>query len=754
MTIDAATVFTNTHPDYYYDTSADAYWKKYDANHDGVVDTFWLMYAGVGQESGGGALGEYALWSHSSDLRGYSRWQNGFKVYEGDPATTADDIVIGPYTMQPENTDLGVIVEEFGHNFFGLPDLYTNDADNSIGFWSEMAGGSWAGYLGGATPVGMPLWFRMIAVCGTDSEGNYVPCNWQQPMQTVAYNTPAAEYAIGQLEDTPAGVNKGYRINMPPIVETIPNQAGAGKGAYTGSGIDDTWFRLDREVAVPATGSAILTFASYWKIEDGWDYGYVYVKDGANWTMLDDLDGKFAEDDPNGNNLGHGLTGAGQAVLRFDLSAYKGKTVTIRLAYKTDAASTEAGWWVDDVRLDETLVDDFAAATEPNTFPGWTNSGWTVVPTTKNYSNYYLVEWRSTTKYDSMLRTAYHTTYNDVDGWRVDRVPYNIPGALIYYRNAKYFNTYALLPNQFDGPSIGPKYQLLAVDVNPAPLRIDPGGTYSTTVFTTRRSSYDAALTLQPSEAFTLTGLVTADGNITQNFPIASKPAVTSFNDTKGYYAGFYTGTPCPVGRVCYAAQADSAVIPARDTYTTRITRYDGTPYYAYFGRTVAGSELGSGYPGDNNVQYGLNIDLLSKSADNTTATLRISNYSVDMVSTAPAITGPGAFETTYHTWVRNSGTEIATNVAVTYTLDTSLSLVSFEASAGTASAATKSWSIDSLAPGQVVTLTVKAAGTSLAPRYLTTRIDGFDGKITRGPWFKAQERPFGVFMPLTAKQH
>ena len=118
------------------------------------------------RKRGGGSLGTYALWSHSSDLRNYAAWPEGFKVYEGDPATNADDIVIGPYTMQPENSDLGVFVEEFGHNFFGLPDLYTTDVDNSVGFWSIMAGGSWGGYLGGSAPVGMPLWFRMIAWCG------------------------------------------------------------------------------------------------------------------------------------------------------------------------------------------------------------------------------------------------------------------------------------------------------------------------------------------------------------------------------------------------------------------------------------------------------------------------------------------------------------------------------------------------------------------------------------------------------------
>ena len=70
-----------------------------------------------------------------------------FKVYEGDPATTNDDIVAGPYTLQPENADVGVFCEEFGHNVFGLPDLYTLDFENSIGFWGIMAAGAWGGVI-------------------------------------------------------------------------------------------------------------------------------------------------------------------------------------------------------------------------------------------------------------------------------------------------------------------------------------------------------------------------------------------------------------------------------------------------------------------------------------------------------------------------------------------------------------------------------------------------------------------------------
>ena len=498
LAADAADAFNAAHPTYYNDTSANAFWPKYDKDGDGVLDTFWLIYAGMGQEGGGGSLGTYALWSHSSDLRYYAAWPEGYKVYEGDPATKADDIVIGPYTMQPETSEVGVFAEEFGHNFFGLPDLYTSDVDNSVGFWSIMAGGAWGGYLGGTAPVGMPLWFRMVAWCGAG------PCNWQEPMTRYAYNAAPTETVIGQLEGTPAGVSKGIRIDMPAVTENIPNLAGTGKAPYTGGGRDGIDITLDRDLTLAADAAGLLTFDAYWEIEEDWDYGYVMVKDGDTWAMLDDLDGIFRETNPNGNNLGSGLTGASAKAtpLRFDLSAYKGKTVTLRLRYKTDAAATEDGWWVDNVKLDGALVDDFE-----NYPAGWTNSapvGWLEAPAAKSYTSYYLVEWRGKTKYDSMAQTAYVTNYSDEDEWQVDRVPYNIPGALVYYRNTKYGSTYALRPNHADSPSYGPKYQLLVVDMNPRPLRVGPAKPY-TSVLGNRTASYDAALTLQPSQAFTLT---------------------------------------------------------------------------------------------------------------------------------------------------------------------------------------------------------------------------------------------------------
>lgn len=613
LVADALARFMEEHPDYYADPSPEAFWKQYDANGDGVVDSLWLIHAGMGQEAGGGPQGGYALWSHSSDLRNTSQFKDGYPVYRGQNGA---GIVVGPYTMLPENADLGVLVEEFGHNLFGLPDLYTNDLENSIGFWSIMSAGTWAGWLGGATPVGMPLWFRMIAQCGDR------PCNWHLPLLTLRHDAPPRTVRIGQLEGTPEGFYKGIRINLPDVVpKGTVNRAGTGKGAYSGAGLDNLDVTLQRSIAIPVTANR-LTCSSSWDIEEDRDYGYVMLKDGNEWNFLNDLDGILRDSNPNGNNLGWGLTGSGSRKLRFDVTPYRGKKVTLRFRYKTDAANTGAGWWIDNLALDGKIITRFEQASAPAAFPpAWKNStpGWSVAPNVTSYPNYYLVEWRTKTKYDRMLQTAYAKNIDEADEWGVERVPYNIPGALIYYCNSQYGTSYRLAPNLTAAPSIGPKYPLLLVDMNYQSMPLDGNGTQ----LPPRIASYDAALTLQKTKRFTISQLATDSRTIEGPWTFRAKPPVTRFDDAFGYYAGLYAGAPCQE-KYCYANQGGSAVIPAMGSYTTRISHYDGSPYPERYGKKYLGSILGTGNPGDQDLQWGVRIELIKKSPNNQRATLRI----------------------------------------------------------------------------------------------------------------------------------
>jgi hypothetical protein len=132
-----------------------------------------------------------------------------------------------------------------------------------------------------------------------------------------------------------------------------------------------------------ATAPVTLAFDSYWGIEPDYDYGYVEVSTngGADWTGLRDQGDHFTDTNPNGGNRGWGLTGAGEERLRFDLSAYAGLTETleVRLVYATDGGVVHAGWWVDNLTLDDAKGRLYANDLDTD-FSDWTLDGWAAVP--------------------------------------------------------------------------------------------------------------------------------------------------------------------------------------------------------------------------------------------------------------------------------------------------------------------------------------------------------------------------------------
>jgi len=109
---------------------------------DGYIDHFESIHAGDGEETGGGAQGDDAIWSH--------RW---FAFYNligsagpafnqfGGIQVGASNYWIGDYEMQPENGGVGVFSHEFGHDL-NLPDEY-DTAGNTCGSACENSTGWW-----------------------------------------------------------------------------------------------------------------------------------------------------------------------------------------------------------------------------------------------------------------------------------------------------------------------------------------------------------------------------------------------------------------------------------------------------------------------------------------------------------------------------------------------------------------------------------------------------------------------------------
>lgn len=576
-------------------------WQGLDGNGDGIVDNFTVIHAGMGQEAGGGAQGNFSIWSHASMVG----WPDGVLVCEMGSAGCPDrDIRVKEYSMDPENIDLGVIAEEFGHAAFGLPDLYTTDAQGSISNWAIMESGSWNGILGGMEPAPFPLWFKYIL-------------GWAN-VQELDYDSPATVTKVGQLLKTPKGTYTGLKINLPDKEIVVENPLGTGQAWWSDLG-DGVNYTLTRAFDLAGVAAPVFSFASYWSIEEDWDYGYVEVSTdgGATWELLPDMDGFFTTTDPNGNNLGVGLTGEGQGTLRFDLAAYAGQAIQLRLLYGTDAAVQENGWFVDDFALadGETVLwsDDIEAG-----MGGWDAVGWKFVPFTNIFPRYYLVEWRNNQGFDHGLQYPYSTVYSDDDEWEVDRAPYTVPGMLVYLRDTSYSFDYTLYDSIYDAPSWGNKHALLLVDSHFWPytwdtVRYTSGAYYRANA---RVQPGNASFTLQETTPFTLR-LGTTGGTVLETKTFGPQPAVSVFHDSLGYYPGFYFNGD---GYLYWWDKAASMVVPAKGDYSTRITWLDQTPLTELFGIDVGGTVLGTGNPGDDGVQYGLHIAVLDKRSDGSAA--------------------------------------------------------------------------------------------------------------------------------------
>lgn len=580
-------------------------WQSFDGNSDGIVDNFTVIHAGMGQEAGGGSQGNFSIWSHASMVG----WPDGVVVCEMGSAGCPDrDILVKEYSMDPENIDLGVIAEEFGHAAFGLPDLYTTDAQGSISNWAIMESGSWNGILGGMEPAPFPLWFKYIL-------------GWAD-VKELDYDSPTMVTKVGQLLKTPKGTYTGLKINLPDKEVVVENPLGTGQAWWSDVG-DGVNYSLTRALDLTGATAPVLSFDSYWSIEEDWDYGYVEVSTdgGATWTLLPDMDGIFTTTDPNGNNQGVGLTGENQATLRFDLAAYAGQAVQLRLVYGTDAAVQWSGWFADNFAVADgatTLWSDDVEAGAGD----WAAEGWKLVPLTNIYPRYYLVEWRNNQGFDHGLQYPYSTVYYDEDEWQVDRAPYTVPGMLVYLRDSSYDYDYNLYDSIMDAPSIGPKHGLLLVDSHFWPYEWS-NYAYNTGAFlrvNSRVQPGNASFTLQDTTPFTLNlGYDPATGEYVDT-PLETKtfgpqPAVPVFHDSLGYYPGLWYRPG-----LYYWDKPASMVIPAKDIYSTRITHLDRTPYTGLYGATVSGLPLGSGNPGDDGVQYGLHIAVLEKRPDGSGA--------------------------------------------------------------------------------------------------------------------------------------
>jgi len=403
-------------------------WDRYDYDGDGnfnepdgYIDHFQAVHAGEGEETGGGALGEDAIWSHRWYVQLTCIGCNGPTVGGnlnplGGVRVGNSSYWIGDYTIEPENGGVGVFAHEFGHDL-GLPDLYdtsgnTGGAENSTGFWTLYSSGSY-GSTGkpadgiGSKPIHMSAYEKLFL-----GWSNYQAVNYDQKADVklgpAEYNTKWAQQLVVLLPDKEVTSNIGI-----PFSGSYFYHSGAGNE------LDNS---MTRDVTLPA-GSVSLSAKVNYDTETDYDYAFLTVNGAFVHTNLS------TGTDPYGGDGIDGSSGGNWVDLNADLSAFAGQTVTIGFEYITDQAVAGTGFSVDDIAITGLATDD--AESEP----GWNYAGFIRTNGTINqsYANFYIAEFRQYVGYDMSLKTGpYNFGFGDTKPDWVEHYPYQ-DGLLVWY---------------------------------------------------------------------------------------------------------------------------------------------------------------------------------------------------------------------------------------------------------------------------------------------------------------------------------
>ena len=233
-------------------------WASY-CSDGSTVDYFIVVHAGKGQEVGGGALGDDAIWSMHGSL--------------GSPYPVTGSYDVKNFIVLSEDTPVGVFVHELGH-LFGLPDTWnpysgtdaydemawpqqtlSGDGEASPSFYDPMAQGCWLGRPLGTRPASMTAWERI-------QTGWLTPAVWDLNMM------PASIY-LAQLE-TPSASNKALKIELPARTYVSPHS-----GSYMRQAPDpDHWSspnELYHTFDITASSSVVFRFWDWYDLEDGQD---------------------------------------------------------------------------------------------------------------------------------------------------------------------------------------------------------------------------------------------------------------------------------------------------------------------------------------------------------------------------------------------------------------------------------------------------------------------------------------------------
>ena len=485
-------------------------WDRYDVDNDGnfnepdgYLDHFQIVHAGGDEADGDPNQGEDAIWSHRWYAYGTDYGRTGpTEGKQGGTQIGDTGIWVGDYTIQPENGGMSVFAHEYTHDL-GLPDLYdTAGGENSVNYWSLMAQsreaapndqgiGTRASDLGAWDKLQLGWLDYALVKSGRSASLDLGPSE---------YNTKQPQAAVVELPQK-------------QVTQKLATPYAGSKDWWSGTG-DDYSASMTRTVDVPA-GASALTFQGQYNIEKDYDYAFVEVKDGAaEWKSI-----PGTSTDPTVNNGITGDTAGAWKPMSFDLSAYAGKQIQLRVRYQTDggvqgnSAKYPAGLFLDEISIAGGPAD--GAETSPN---GWTLDGFGAVgdSVTNGYANYYIASHRDYVSFDKYLQSGpYNFGFANTKPDWVEHFSYQ-DGLLV-----SYWDTSQSDNNTSSHPGQG---LILPVDANPYPIvRVDG------TVWRPRVGGYDAPFSLEKSDSFTLH----VNGRASD---ITGQPAQPRFHDDASYW--------------------------------------------------------------------------------------------------------------------------------------------------------------------------------------------------------------------------
>lgn len=365
---------------------------------DGLVDHLMVLHAGVGQEAGGGALGNDAIWSH--------RWVlNGVYRVPGTAGTAqvpywGGSMAAYDYTIEPEDGAVGVFAHEFGHDL-GLPDEYDTQYTGQgepVASWSIMSGGSWNGAVAGTEPVSFsPQNKEFFQKVMGGNWANITEVNYED------INKSGLTAVIDQSV-TKSKNNGIVKVKLPKKkVEGIKPAFGE-KYYYSTKG-DDLHTALETPV-FDLTGATTATFdyKAWYEVE--FDYDYVFVN-----AVTEDGDSVELDVIGDENTAGGMETSQGKWEDKsYDLSQFAGQKVKLTFDYVTDGGLAPEGFAMDNLSLtvdEEVAFSDDAEGTQQVTLDGFISSNGLF-----DKDHYYYLEWRNYAGADKGMLQGRGVKYN------------------------------------------------------------------------------------------------------------------------------------------------------------------------------------------------------------------------------------------------------------------------------------------------------------------------------------------------------